>query len=224
MVDQNVEGETPRNHGQASPEHSRRDAGDAEVQVPAIAKTRLVRSRRQIYLQIVAATVILICGIIIGSGAALLRFKENIAPGPMPPPGRIADDMQERYGLTEEQTEKVKDVVRQSSERMRKLFEDFRPKMEAEFRQFSAAMKDTLTSEQFRQWERDFKSRRGRRPRRFGPGGPGPGGRPGGFRGPGPGGRPGGPGPDGKLRQGRHDRPGFRPGPRGPAEPNAPEE
>ena len=237
MVDESVEGGTPLDPGQVSPENGRRDSDDKEAQIPAIAKTRLVRSRRQIYMQIVAATVILICGIIIGSGAALLRFKENIAPGPMPPPARIADDMQGRYGLTEEQTEKAKAAVRDSSEKMRKLFEEFRPKMDAQFKELSAAMEDILTPEQFKEWERDFRSRRGRPPGRFGPGGPGPGaGRPGPGR-PGPGGRSGSfrpdpngrPGPEGWRggpgggRSGRRGpgREGLGSRPRGPAEPNS---
>jgi hypothetical protein len=188
MVDESVEGGTPPDRG--------KDLHDKEVQVPPIAKTRLVRSRRQIYMQIFAAVVILACGIVIGSGVTLQRLKPNIAPGPMPPPGRIAVDMQERYGLTEEQTEKVKTALKNSSEKMRKLFEEFRPKMDAQFKEFSAAIEDILTPEQFKQWERDYKSRRGHRPGRFGPrrpgrrGGPGPGerggpGRPDGFRGPG---------------------------------------
>jgi len=215
MVDESTEGGAPPNGGKGT--------RNTEVSIPPIAKTRLLRSRRQVYMQIVAATVILICGIVIGSGVTLQRLKPNIAPGPMPPPWRIADDMQERYGLTEEQTEKVKTALKDSSERMRKLFEEFRPKMDAEFKEFSAAIEDILTSEQFKQWERDFKSKRGRGPGRFGsrrPGGPG---RPDGFHGPGPGGRSGPGGPDPNRRSGQYRRDYSRYGPRqrGPAEPNA---
>jgi hypothetical protein len=214
MVDQNVEGGAGPNHGQ--------DAGDAEVQVPPIAKTRRVRSRRQIYLQIVAAMVILICGVVIGSGAALLRFKDNIVPNRVPPAGDIVRDMRARYDLTEEQAEKAKIAVKESGERMRTIFTGIREKMDAEFKQLSADMKEILTPEQFKQWERDFRSRRGRRPGRFGPGRPGPGGgrpgsgrfgpgRPGQER-PGPGGRSGSFGPDPNGRPGPE---GWRGGPGG---------
>ena len=116
---------------------------------------------------------------------------------------------------------------------MRKLFEEFRPKMDGQFKEFSAAIEGILTAEQFKQWERDFKSKRGRRPGRFGPRRPGgPGGRPSGpgrpdgFHGPGPGGRsgPGGPDPNRRSGQRRGDYERYGSRQRGPTEPNAVDE
>ncbi len=95
---------------------------ESEAAVPPIAKTRLIRSRRQMYLQIVAATVILACGIIIGSGGALLHFKDDIVPDRLPPSREIARDIRTRYALTEEQTEKVEAAIGASSERMHTIF------------------------------------------------------------------------------------------------------
>ena len=169
--------------------------GESEAPIPSVGKKRLSRSRRQMYLQVAAATVILACGIVIGSGAALLHFKDDIVRDPWPPSRKIVDDMRARYGLTEEQTEKVEAALGDSRERMHTSFEGFREKMDAEFQELSSAMKGILTPEQFEQWEGDFKSRRRRRrgPGGFGPGGPGSG-RPGPGRfGPG---KPGPGGPD----------------------------
>jgi len=196
---------------------------ESETSVTPVGKKRLSRSRRQMYMQIVVATVILACGVVIGSGAALLRLKDDIVPpNRFPPPARIATDIQERYGLTDDQTEKVKTVVVASSERVHTIFTGFREKMDAEFKELSAAMKDILTPEEFKRWEKDFTSRRTRGPGRFGPGRGGPGSRPGsggpgfgsgGRGGPG-GGRSGsgkrGPGgPDGgRFDQRRRERPG----------------
>ena len=149
-------------------------------------------------------------------------------------------------------------AVKDSSERMRTIFTGIREKMDAEFKTLSAEMKDIFTAEQFKRWERDLTSRRRRGPGRFGPrrpgsGGPGPGGRPGGFGGSGPGGGrggrggsvrpdpngrpggwPGGPGggrsgpgrtdPNGRFGPGGREYQGFRQRPRGPAEPNSPVE
>ena len=196
----------------------------SEATVPSVEKKRLARGRRQMYLQVVAATVILACGIIIGSGAALLHFKDDIVPDRFPPPGDIVRDIQARYGLTEEQAEKAKTAIAASSDRMHAIFEGVREKMDAEFKELSSAMKDILTPEQFERWERDFKSRRGRGPGRFGSGRPGPGGgRPGSGR---PGsGRPGRggsrPGPEGRYDPGRPDRRGFGPRDRGRPDPNS---
>jgi len=208
---------------------------ESEVPVPPIAKTRLVRSRRQMYLQIVAATVILACGVVIGSGAALLHFKDNIVPNRVPPPGDIVRDMRTRYDLTEEQAEETKAALKDSSERMRTIFQGMKEEMDAEFKELSSAMKVILTSEQFERWERDFKSRRGRGPGRFGgrpgsggrpggPGRPGQGGRPGDFGGTGPGGgrsRSGRPGTDGRSGEGRPDYRGLGPRSHRPQDPNS---
>jgi hypothetical protein len=210
---------------------------ESEAPVPPIAKTRLVRSRRQMYLQIVAATVILACGIIIGSGAALLHFKDDIVPDRLPPSGEIVRDMQGRYDLTQEQTEKVEAALGASRERMRTFFDEMREKMDAEFKELSSAMKGVLTPEQFERWEGDFKDRRRRGPGRFGGGGPGPGGGRSGPGRPGPGGRSGSfrpdpngrPGPEGWRggpgggRAGRRGpgREGFGPRDRGRPDPNS---
>jgi len=223
MVDENVENGTPSEPGQ--------DARETEASVPPIARTRLLRSRRQIFVQILAATVILACGIVIGAGGALLRLKENIVPNRVPPPGDVVEDMRARYDLTEEQAEKVKTALKESWERMRTIFQENREKMDAEFKNLSADMKQILTPDQFTKWESDIKARRRHRPRRFGPrrpdrrGGPGPGDRrPGGWQGRG---RPGGrydrprPGPDGVFGPNRPDHREFRLEAPGPAEPNA---
>jgi len=173
---------------------------ESEATVPSVEKKRLARGCRQMYLQVAAATVILACGIIIGSGAALLHFKDDIVPDRFPPPADIVRDIQARYGLTEEQAEKAKTAIAASSDRMHAIFEGVREKMDAEFKELSSAMKDILTPEQFERWERDFKSRRGRGPGRFGSGRPGPGGR---------------------YGPGRPDRRGFGPRDRGRPDPNS---
>ena len=196
--------------------------GESESSVRPVGKKRLSRGRRQMYLQIVAATVILACGIVIGSGAALLHFKDDIVPNRLPPPGDIVRDMRSRYDLTEEQAKKAEAALGASRERMHTIFEAMSEKMDAEFKELSSAMKGILTAEQFERWENDIKDRRRRGPGRFGSGRGGPGSRPGsGGPGFGPGGRggpgggrsgpgrrgPGGP-EGGRSDQGRHERPG----------------
>lgn len=189
---------------------------ESEAAVPPLARKRLWRSRKQMFLQIAAATIILFCGVVIGSGAALLHFKDNIVRDRRPPLGDIVEDIRTRYDLTEEQTKGAEAALGSSRERMRTLFEEFRQKMEAEFQQLSSAMKGVLTPEQFERWESDFKSRRGPGPGRFGPGRPGPGGGRG-FGGPGPGTRSG----PGRPRPGEPEFRTFRPNPHDRPEPNS---
>jgi len=146
--------------------------------IPPSGKKHLSHRRKQIYLQIVVGIIILFCGIVIGSGATLLRLKDRmIIRGPRPPLPAIVDDIQSRYNLSQEQVEKVEDILGKRREIMHTLFEEFRQKTEAEFQQISKEMKEILSPEQYERWESDFKSRR-RRERglwRQGPGMPGPG-------------------------------------------------
>lgn len=159
---------------------------ESTTSIPPSGKKRLSHRKKQIYLQIIVAVIILSCGIVIGSGATLLRLKDRmIMRGPRPPLPAIVEDIQGRYGLTPEQTEKVEDILGKGRETMRTLFEESRQKIEAEFQKISIEMKEILSPEQYEHWENDFKSRR-RGPGRFGPGKPGPGrfgqGRPGSGR------------------------------------------
>jgi len=190
---------------------------ESAASIPPSGKKRLSHRRKQIYLQIIAGIIILSCGIVIGSGATLLRLKDRvIIRGPRPPLPDIVEDIQSRYDLTHEQVEKVEDILGRSRETMRTIFDESREKAEAEFQRVSLEMKEVLSPEQYEHWENDFKSRR-RGPGRFGPGGPGPG-RPGG---PGPGrfgsGRPG----PGRFDPERPDRRRYEPTRPEPLEPNS---
>ncbi len=173
----------------------------------ALRRKRLSPRRKQMILQVTAGMAILVCGIVIGSGATFLRLKDRIIRDRRPPLGAVVEDIRTRYGLTEEQTKQAEEILGKGRETMRALFEEFRQKTEAEFQQLSMAMKEILSPEQYERWENDFKARRGPGPGRFGPGKPGPGRF--GPRRPGPG------GPESR-RFGR-DRPRF-------PEPNSPVE
>jgi len=189
---------------------------ESTASIPPSGKKRLSHRRKQIYLQIIAGIIILSCGIVIGSGATLLRLKDKvIIRGPRPPLPDIVEDIQSRYDLTHEQVQKVEDILGKSRETMRTIFEQSREKTEAEFQRVSLEMKEVLSPEQYEQWENDFKSRR-RGPGKFGPGGPRPGlGRPG----PGRFG-PGRPGP-GRFDPERPDRNRYGPMRQKPPEPNS---
>ena len=195
--------------------------------VPPAGKKRLSRRGRQIFAQVVVGLIILICGIIIGSGATVLRLKGRVVmpPGPRPPTREVVDDMAARYNLTPEQVKKVETTFEKRRETVQSIFEEFRSKSEAEFKTLSADIKKILTPEQYARWEQDFQRRRRPGPWERGPGRPGEGGP--GRRGPGgPGDR--GPGRgfgDRGPRDFRDRGPGrdFRERDRGLREPNTPE-
>jgi len=135
---------------------------EAKPSIPSTGKKRLSHRGRQIVLQIVVGMIILICGVIIGSGAAVLRLKDEMVMrrGPFPPTKAVVEDMAARYDLNPEQTKKVEAAFEKRRETLRTTFEEFRSKSEAEFQTLSAEIKKILTSEQFARWEQDFKRRR----------------------------------------------------------------
>ena len=178
---------------------------EARPSIPSTGKKRLSHRGKQVLLQIVVGMIILVCGIIIGSGAAVLRLKDQMVMrrGPFPQTRAVVEDMATRYHLTPEQIEQVETAFEKSRESLRTRFEKFRTESEAEFGTLSAEIKKILTPEQFERWEQDFKRRRH-------PGPPWERGKPGERRGPGRGGpggryREGGPGRDSRDRPPRRD-------------------
>ena len=155
-------------------------------------KKWLSHRRKQIFLQIMVGMIILFCGIVIGSGAAVLHLKDKmVMPGPRPPLEAIVKDIRARYDLTQEQAEQVEEIFGRRRKTSQALFEEFGRKIEAEFQKLSGEMKEVLSPEQYERWESDFRARERHGPWRPGPGRPG-------QRRPGPG-RPGQrrPGPEG---------------------------
>jgi Spy/CpxP family protein refolding chaperone len=152
---------------------------------------------KQIFLQVFVGMIILICGVIIGWGSAVLYMKDKMMmpPGPRPPTREVVEDMSARYDLTPEQAKQVEAAFGKRRESLQTLFEQFRTKSESEFQKLSADIKNILTPEQYECWEQDFKRRRRPEPWKRGPGRPG-------DRGPGP----RGPGPRGLGPKGPNDR------------------
>jgi len=134
---------------------------------------RLYR-RREVWLSIILGSLILLCGIAIGSSVVILRFKDRIWPGPRVihtrrSPEIIATRMQRRLELTDEQTEKVEALLHKHFEGIQAVHKDARKKIEAEHKQLRAGMKKVLTAEQFERWDSRFKRMKARSWRDKGP-------------------------------------------------------
>lgn len=137
-------------------------------------KKWLSHRRKQICLQIIVGMIILLCGFVIGSGAAVLHLKDRmVMPGPRPPLEAIVKDIRVRYDLTQEQAEQVEEIFGIRRKTLQALFEEFGRKIEAEFQKLSGEMKEILSPEQYEQWESDFRARGRHGPWRQGPGRPG---------------------------------------------------
>ena len=148
---------------------------------PSTGTKRSFHRYRQIFLQGLIGMMILICGIVIGWGTAVLQMKDKMMmpPGPRPPVRDVVEDMATRYDLTPEQAKQIESAFGKRRESLQTLFEEFRTKSESEFQKLDSDIKNILTPEQYERWEQDFQRRRRPEPWERGPGRPG-------DRGPGP--------------------------------------
>jgi len=121
-------------------------------------------SRRQLLMQVVVAGVILASGIGIGTGGTILALKDRIVwhpergeTGRRPP--NLVEELKAKYGLSDEQTQKVKALFDARFEAGRARWEQLR-KIEADEReQLATDMKGILTPEQFEPWHADYLQR-----------------------------------------------------------------
>ncbi|MGE5295881.1 MAG: hypothetical protein ACM3VT_13730 [Solirubrobacterales bacterium] len=128
--------------------------------------------RRQIVLQMVVSAIILVSGIAIGSGGTILALRDRILPtfevpednSTNNPPSEesrwtsgIAREIGTKYGLTDQQTQQVQDVLAQGFAATQELWKEFHKAEQTQQDKFALAMKNIMTPEQFTKWDTDFK-------------------------------------------------------------------
>lgn len=174
---------------------------DGRTPEPAGAAAPLPPPDGRAWLALALGAIILICGMAIGVGATVLwRRGEWRRPGPRVGafPAHMVEHLRERYGLTEEQTRKARELFERSLKALHGVRRRMLPLIKAEHEKLRKEMRTILTPEQYERWSKDF----GERQRRWFRSGSGPGrGRFRGRRRPGPPrGMPGGADRAGKPR------------------------
>ena len=136
-------------------------------------RTPPLHGRSRTGLQLIIGAVILLSGIVVGSGATILFLKDHIIWADFRhgkrTPAAIADKFRSRYGLTDEQTQKVEALISIRKERLDAIWDEMDQKLEVEQRELMAEMKKVLTPGQYEKWERDFKERVQHHRKRSGP-------------------------------------------------------
>jgi len=158
----------------------------AKPEHPTMPHHRPPLTRRQVVAQICVAAVILISGIGIGSGGAILALKDRIIPKikllppnlePGPEPNFLVEHWTNDYSLSEKQAKQVKETLTEQWAGTRELWQKFMQTEQTQRQKFAEAMKKILTPEQYEKWESDLKKRferfRGMRPFEGRPGGRG---------------------------------------------------
>jgi hypothetical protein len=156
---------------------------------------RVPPTRQQIIAQVIVSVVILVSGVVIGSGGTILALRDRIIP-PTTTPVAEPNDAQDRkvegpateivakwtadYGLTETQAQQARDTLTSQFTAVHSLWRKFQEAEQAEREKLAVAMKGILTADQFTRWDADFKRMvdhmqrmRPFDPRRGGRGGPG---------------------------------------------------
>ena len=126
--------------------------------------------RKQIITQIVVGVIIFISGIVVGSGGTIALLKNRVIwihQHPKKDAATIAKQIGSKYGLTDEQTQRVEQIFANRLKTTKAVHKEFDVKMEAEYQNLAAAMKEALSLEQFERWHKDFEARRDHRKKMF---------------------------------------------------------
>lgn len=127
-------------------------------------------------VQVLAALVIFISGLIIGASLVLFTLQDKVTwKGPAPDKRlamRLVDEVCERFDLSGEQAQKIEKIFAEAVETVSGLREDYETKVQASRESTIKQMKAVLTPEQYEEWVEDFMRQAERGPG-HGPGGPG---------------------------------------------------
>ncbi|NQV33514.1 MAG: hypothetical protein HQ515_12550 [Phycisphaeraceae bacterium] len=119
--------------------------------------------------QIATGIIIVLSGIVIGSGGTILFLKDRIMWHDNPLRGRdpstMAKQWKATYDLSDEQAEKVEKIATKRLNTRRALTEEFTQRIASEREQFVAEVETILSPEQFQRWKNDLEERGKNRPR-----------------------------------------------------------
>jgi hypothetical protein len=117
------------------------------------------RRRRRVLVMVAFGMVILISGIAIGSGGTVIWMHHRMMRAFHDPDrmeAELAARIRSELDLTDEQTARVEQVLKERRKAMDKLHEEMSPKFEAERERLRTEVAAVLNSEQARKWNEDF--------------------------------------------------------------------
>jgi hypothetical protein len=121
--------------------------------------------RRKRWHLILAAVLILICGMIIGSALTVgivVNRIHHFMHHPGEAPERITRHLDRKLGLTEEQEKAIQRIVSDRHENLSAIREEVFPRIQSEFKAAEAEIRAVLDPEQKREWDTYTEHIRGR--------------------------------------------------------------
>jgi hypothetical protein len=114
---------------------------------------------------ILAALVIFAAGVVTGGLTVRLKLGEVVPPsaplssGPLRPRGELMERMQRQLYLTPPQRERIEQILRESHDRMKQLWDSIAPQAQEEHRRVNDRIRAELTPEQQSRFEELLKAR-----------------------------------------------------------------
>lgn len=108
---------------------------------------------------ILLGLVILLCGMVIGAGVALVCVQKIVVHAihnPQETPGRIAERMKSKLKLTDEQTRQVKAILSERQKALHALRREWQPRVVQELDKTKEEVTKVLTPEQARAFRDRF--------------------------------------------------------------------
>jgi hypothetical protein len=143
--------------------------GDPMSSTDPIANSALLLSRLNRWRMAFFGLVILLAGVLIGIGAALIWEGERLADGretvrtgprrpeSRPEPGaRLMSSLREFLSLSDQQVQAISPVVKEHMANLQRIRQDVRPKVAEELREMDKQIASVLNPDQKRLWVRRF--------------------------------------------------------------------
>ena len=121
----------------------------------------LPRSSRSRTRAVVLGLLILLCGMVIGSGLTLKILWDRVlyaSEHPGQAPRRITERLQKRLDLTDAQAQAVRAVSTRRYMALESIRREIRPQVEAEFETLRAEVEAVLDEEQGRRWNEMYRA------------------------------------------------------------------
>lgn len=122
----------------------------------AVAKPFYPRRRRRTWLMVVLGMVILLSGMVIGGGLTVFWLQKKLLymiHHPEDAPATIAAHVQSKFDLSDEQAEKIEQILRTRQKVIQAIRREFQPKIMAELEVARDEVAAVMPPEKAREWQ-----------------------------------------------------------------------
>jgi len=112
------------------------------------------------WLSVLLGILILVSGFILGCGVTSLVIYRHVVHAihhPEDAPRRISQRMQRRFGLADEQTAKVRNILAKRQNGLRSIYRQTWPKLDRELNRIEMEVAEVLNDRQAARWRKKFK-------------------------------------------------------------------